>query len=66
MPLLELIADTFESSLLDDQPIFDPQGVRALLGSLAERSPEERMQIDGLLNRVLSMTLMHQRFAMSG
>ncbi len=61
----ELYGDVFASSLLDDQPIFEPSSVRALFGALPERSPEERLAADGLLNRILSLTLMHQRFGMS-
>jgi asparagine synthase (glutamine-hydrolysing) len=63
--MFELLADVFASSLLDDQPLFDPAGVRAMFAALPEKSVEERTEFDGLLNRVLSLTLMHQRFGMS-
>jgi asparagine synthase (glutamine-hydrolysing) len=63
--LLELMGDTFTSSLLDDQPIFDPSAVRELHRTFPDREPAERMAVDGLMNRVLSLTLMHQRFGMS-
>ena len=61
----ELFGDSFASSALDDQPIFDAAEVRALFASMPNRNPVERTLIDGLLNRVLSTTLMHQRFGMS-
>jgi asparagine synthase (glutamine-hydrolysing) len=64
--MMELFGDVFGSSLLDDQPIFDPSSVRDLFNTLPDRSPEDRVVADGLLNRVLSLTLMHQRFGMSG
>jgi asparagine synthase (glutamine-hydrolysing) len=64
--MLELYGDVFASSLLDDQPIFEPARIRALFGALPDRTPEERLGTDGLLNRILSLTLMHQRFGMSG
>jgi len=64
--MLELFGDVFGSSLLDEQPIFDAAAVRALFGSLPERTPEERVGLDGLFNRVLSFTLMNERFGMSG
>jgi len=64
--MLELYGDTFASSLLDDQPIFDPEAVRGIFETFSEVDPAERQLIDGFLNRALSMTLMHQRFAMSG
>ncbi len=63
--LLELYGDVFASSLLDEQPIFDATKVRALYASIPEREPAERVEIDAMMNRVLSMTLMHNRFGMS-
>jgi asparagine synthase (glutamine-hydrolysing) len=64
--MLELYGDVFGSSLLDEQPIFDAAAVRGLFASLPERTAGERVALDGLLNRVLSFTLIHQRFGMSG
>ena len=55
----------FASSLLDDQPIFDATAIRRLFDQLPQQPPEERIGVDGLMNRVLSLTLMHQRFGMS-
>jgi len=63
--MLELFGDVFASSMLDDQPIFDAAKIRALFASIPECEPAERVAIDSLMNRVLSMTLMHQRFGMS-
>ena len=63
--MMELFGDVFASSLLDDQPIFDAAEVRAVFRSLPEQPPEQRVRADGLLNRILSLTLMHQRFGMS-
>jgi asparagine synthase (glutamine-hydrolysing) len=63
--ILELMGDTFASTSLDDQPIFDPAKVRSTFAAFGDSDPAERMALDGLLNRVLSMTLMHQRFGMS-
>jgi len=61
----ELFSDVFASSLLDDQPLFDATKIRGLFESLPQQPPEQRVGVDGLLNRVLSLTLMHQRFGMS-
>ncbi len=63
--LLELFGDVFASSLLDEQPIFDPAAVRGLFGALPGLPPEDRVRVDGLMNRIVSLTLMHQRFALS-
>ena len=64
--MLELMGDVFASRLLDEQPIFDATAVRKLFASLPECTPEERTALDGFWNRVLSFTLMHQRFGMTG
>lgn len=63
--MLELFGDVFNSSLLDEQPIFDPTAVRALFRDLPGQTPEQRTGVDSLLNRILSLTLMHGRFGMS-
>ena len=63
--MLQLFGDTFGSSALDEQPIFDPAAVRGLFESFPDCDPAQRTALDGLLHRVLSMTLLHQRFAMS-
>lgn len=59
-----LFGDIFSSKLLDEQPIFDPAAVRELFDSYSHR-PAARAQADAMMNRVLSTTLMHARFAMS-
>ena len=64
-PMLELFGDIFASSLLDAQPLFDAETVRRMFRSLGERTPAEQMDLDGAMHRILSLTLMHQRFAMS-
>jgi asparagine synthase (glutamine-hydrolysing) len=63
--MLELFGDLFASSMLDDQPIFDAAAVRHLFRTLPDKSAEERVRVDGLLNRIASVTLMHQRFGMT-
>jgi len=63
--MLELFGDVFGSSLLAEQPLFDPAAVRRLFRSLREKTPAERLDLEGAMHRVLSLTLMHQRFGMS-
>ncbi|MFT5691005.1 MAG: asparagine synthase (glutamine-hydrolyzing) [Oceanicoccus sp.] len=64
--LYELYADTFASKSLDDQPIYDPQAVRDVFKNFGKIPLQERTLVDNFLNRVLSMTLMNERFKMSG
>lgn len=63
--LLELYGDVFHSRLLDAQPIFDPARVRELLEAFPGFDDNRRQQVDSQFNRVLSFTLMHERFGMS-
>jgi len=63
--LMELYADTFSSKRLDEQPVFDAAVVRRVFEDFKTTPPDERVGVDGILNRVLSMTLMHERFGMS-
>jgi asparagine synthase (glutamine-hydrolysing) len=63
--MLELFGDAFASPLLDEQPIFDPAAVRALYASLPECDAAQRAEADGMMHRVLSLSLMHQLFGMS-
>ncbi len=63
--MLQLFGDTFASKLLDDQPIFDATAVRKLYHDLPNQPADQKVRADGLMNRVLSLTLMHHRFSMS-
>jgi asparagine synthase (glutamine-hydrolysing) len=63
--MLELVGDVLASKLLDDQPIFDAAAIRRFFRDLPDQTPEKKAAADGLLNRILSLTLMHQRFGMS-
>jgi asparagine synthase (glutamine-hydrolysing) len=64
--MLELMGDVFSSRALDEQPIFDAAAVRKQFALLTDCTPEERTALDAFWSRVLSFTLMHERFAMSG
>jgi len=63
--MLELFGDVFASSLLDEQPIFDAAAVRSLFRGLSDQSHEQLVRLEALMHRVLSLTLMHQRFDMA-
>ena len=51
---------------LDDQPIFDPARARRALIDMKACPLDQRPAFEGRIQRVVSTTLMHQRFAMSG
>ena len=64
-PMRELFADVFASSLLDDQPVFDPAKIRGLFQLLPQLPADQRVGVDGMMIRALSLTLLHQRFGMT-
>jgi asparagine synthase (glutamine-hydrolysing) len=64
-PMRALFSDVFASAALDDQPVFDPAASRALVEELPTLAPEDRFAAEGIVQRILCTTLMHQRFGMS-
>lgn len=65
-PLLTYARDVFAGSSFADQPIFDPAACRSFIDALAQREPGERGQADTVVQRLLSTTLLHERFGLSG
>ena len=63
--MLALYNDVFGSPRFDEQPIFDPVAVRSALAAFDDMPDDGRIAVDGFFNRVLSFTLMHERFGMS-
>jgi asparagine synthase (glutamine-hydrolysing) len=63
--LFELYGDLFASRALDEQPLFDPNKVRGLFKEFTRADESKQVVIDNMLNRVVSLTLMHERFGMS-
>jgi hypothetical protein len=53
------------SKALDEQSLFDPTKVRAPFSNFKKADPSEQLVFDSMLNRVVSFTLMHERFGMS-
>ncbi len=64
-PMLTYARDVLTGPGFDDQPIFDPTKCRAFLDDLDNRDPAARGQADTVVQRLLSTTLLHQRFGMS-
>jgi asparagine synthase (glutamine-hydrolysing) len=63
-PLLAFYRDTFSSQAARDQPIYDMAKVGAALDRLLECPDDERIAIEGRLQRVAGVVVMQQRFAM--
>jgi asparagine synthase (glutamine-hydrolysing) len=64
-PMLVFYRDTFSSQAARDQPIYDMKKVSAALHQLLECPHDQRIAIEGGLQRVASVIVMQERFAMS-
>jgi asparagine synthase (glutamine-hydrolysing) len=64
-PMLAFYRDTFASQAAQDQPIYDMRKVRAALGQLLECPADQRIAMEGGLQRVASVIIMQEKFAMA-
>ena len=65
-PMLAFYRDTFASQAARDQPIYDMTKVRAALSGLLECPADQRIAMEGGLQRVASVIIMQEKFAMTG
>jgi asparagine synthase (glutamine-hydrolysing) len=64
-PMLEFYRDTFASQAAKDQPIFDMKRVSAALDQLLEVPADQRIAVEGNLQRVASVVVMQDLFDMA-
>jgi asparagine synthase (glutamine-hydrolysing) len=64
-PMLTFYRDTFASQAAQDQPIYDMTKVRAALDQLLECPADQRIAMEGGLQRVASVIILQDKFAMS-
>jgi asparagine synthase (glutamine-hydrolysing) len=64
-PMLAFYRDTFASQAAKDQPIYDMTKVRAALDQLLECPADQRIAMEGGLQRVASVIIMQDKFAMA-
>jgi asparagine synthase (glutamine-hydrolysing) len=64
-PMLAFYRDTFASQAAQDQPIYDMAKVRAALDQLLECPPDQRIAMEGGLQRVASVVILQQKFGMA-
>jgi asparagine synthase (glutamine-hydrolysing) len=57
--------DMLASSVVDDQPFFEPARVRGLMDSVADMQPADRGAFEGVVLRVVSTCVLQQRFGLS-
>jgi asparagine synthase (glutamine-hydrolysing) len=64
-PMLAFYRDTFASQAAQDQPIYDMRKVRAALDRLLECPADQRIAMEGGLQRAASVIIMQEKFAMA-
>lgn len=64
-PMLAFYRDTFASQAAQDQPIYDMTKVRAALDGLLECPADQRIALEGALQRVASVVILQDKFAMA-
>ena len=64
--MLAFFGDVFSSASFKEQPIFDVPAAQRLFQEFFAQAPEERTSTDTMLHQIASLTIMHQRFGMSG
>jgi asparagine synthase (glutamine-hydrolysing) len=64
-PMLAFYRDTFASQAAKDQPIYDMLKVRAALDRLLECQADQRIAMEGGLQRVASVIIMQDKFSMA-
>lgn len=64
-PMLSFYRDTFASRAAKDQPIYDMTKVRAALDRLLECPADQRIAMEGGLQRAASVIIMQDKFAMA-
>jgi len=64
-PMMAFYRDTFASRAAQEQPIYDMRKVSAALDQLLESPVDKRMAIEGGLQRIASIVIMQQKFAMT-
>jgi asparagine synthase (glutamine-hydrolysing) len=63
--MLAFYRDTFASQAAQDQPIYDMRKVRAALDRLLECPADQRIAMEGGLQRAASVIIMQEKFAMA-
>lgn len=64
-PMMVMYKDVLASKALDEQPVFEPERARNMLAMLAMIPDDQKIAFEGLLHKIVSITLMHEQFSMS-
>jgi asparagine synthase (glutamine-hydrolysing) len=57
--------DTFASRAAEDQPIYDMNKARATLDELLSCPADQRIAAEGIIQRIASVVVMQEKFALT-
>jgi asparagine synthase (glutamine-hydrolysing) len=63
-PLMTFYRDTFSSRAAQDQPIYDMKQAQAATDGLLDCAPDQRIAVEGVLQRIASVVVLQERFGM--
>ena len=64
-PMLTFYRDTFSSQAAKDQPLYDMAKVNAAVDALLDCPADQRIGVEGGLQRIASVVVMQEKFGMS-
>ena len=64
-PMLAFYRDTFTSRAAKEQPLYDMKKVNAALDKLLDCPVDQRIAVEGGFQRIASVIVMQEKFAMS-
>jgi asparagine synthase (glutamine-hydrolysing) len=64
-PMMGFYRDTFASQAAKDQPIYDMDKSDAMLEQLLSVPADQRIAVEGIIQRIASVIVMHERFRMN-
>ena len=64
-PMLSFYRDTFSSRAARDQPLYDMKKVNAAVDKLLDCPDDQRIAVEGRLQRIASVVVMQEKFGMS-
>ena len=64
-PMMTFYEDVFASKAFEEQPVIDPDRARNALNMVKMLQGDQKIAFEGLIHKVASLTLMHERFGMA-
>jgi asparagine synthase (glutamine-hydrolysing) len=64
-PMMQFYRDTFSSQAARHQPVYDIDKAKSMLDQLLSCPSDQRIAVEGIVQRIASVIVMHERFGMT-